>query len=116
MQQDPPVAECLDSTTRTLEVLGSTRQVLVLALCVGKRCAEAKGHRTLDPDANTHRVRGVMAMVYYGEARGGLWGTLYKWCPHRPVPQERQTTESLTWCKMDKHDGSRSSGRTGARR
>ena len=117
MQREMQLAACLDSTSRTVEVWGPTRQVVALALYVGETVHRSRGRAgEWDPDTEMQRVRKVMAMVDYGGAWGGTKGTLYKWCPHRQVPQERRTMESLTWCKMDSLGGLWSPRGTGARR
>ena len=107
MQRDAQVAACVDSTSRTVEVWGPRRRVLALALYVGETVRRSRGTAgDWDPDIEMHRVRKVLAMVDYGGASGRTKGTPYRWCPHRQVPQERRTTESLTWYKMDSHGGS----------
>ena len=72
MQRDAQVAACVDSTSRTVEVWGPTRQVLALALYVGEtvRCSTGMAGEW-DPDTEMHRVRKVMAMVDYDGAAMG---------------------------------------------
>ena len=73
MQQDAQVAACVDSTSRTLEVWGPTRQVLALALYVGETVRGSRGMAgEWDPDTEMHRVRKVMAMVDYDGAAMGM--------------------------------------------
>ena len=69
MQRDAQVAACVDSTSRTLEVWGPTRQVLALALYVGETVRRSRGMAgEWDPEREKHRVRKVMAMVDYHRA------------------------------------------------
>ena len=64
MQRDARVAACVDSTSRTVEVWGPTRQVLALALYVGETVRSRRGRAgEWDPDTEMHRMRKVMAMV-----------------------------------------------------
>ena len=71
MQQDAQVAACVDSTSRTLEVWGPTRQVLAMALCVGETVRRSRGMAgECDPYTEMHRMRQVMAMVDYDGAAG----------------------------------------------
>ena len=72
MQRDAQVAASVDSTSRTSEVWGPTRQVLALALYVGDtvRCSRGMA-REWDPDTEMHRMRKVMAMVEYDGAAVG---------------------------------------------
>ena len=101
MQRDAQVPACVDSTSKTVEVWGPTRQLLALALYVGQTVRRSRGSAgDWDSDTEMHRVRRVMPMVGYGEGRGD---TLYNWCPRRQVPQERRTKESPTGFKMDSH-------------
>ena len=69
MQRDAQVAACVDSTSRTVEVWGPTRQVLAMALYVGEtvRCSRGMAGEW-DPDTEMHRMRKVMTMVEYDEA------------------------------------------------
>ena len=69
MWRDAQVAACVDSTSRTLEVWGPTRQVLTLALYVGEIVHRSRGMAgECDPDTEMHRMRKVMAMVDYDGA------------------------------------------------
>ena len=69
MQRDAQVAACVDSTSRTVEVWGPTRQVLALALYVGETVRRSRGMAgEWDPDTEMHRMRKVMAMVDYDGA------------------------------------------------
>ena len=71
MQQDAQVAACVDSTSRTVEVWGPTRQVLALALYVGETERTSRGPAgDWGLDTEIQRVREVMVMVDYGGARG----------------------------------------------
>ena len=65
MQRDAQVAVCVDSTSRTVEVWGPTRQVLAMALYVGKRCAKAG--EWLESGTQTHKSTGPK-----GYGHGGL--------------------------------------------
>ena len=119
MQRDAQVAACVDSTSRTVEVWGLTRQVLAvaLALYVGKTVRRGRGTaRDRDPYREMHRVRKVMAMVDYRGATGGLSNTLYRWCAHEQGLQVRRTKESPTWYKMVSHGGWWHPRGTGSRR
>ena len=69
MQLDAQVAACVDSTSRTVEVWGPTRQVLALVLYVGETVRRSRGMTgEWDPDTEMHRMRKVMAMVDYDGA------------------------------------------------
>ena len=69
MQRDAQVAACLDSTSRTVEVWGPTRQVLAPVLYVGETVRRSRGMPgEWDPDTEMHRMRKVMAMVDYDGA------------------------------------------------
>ena len=71
MQREAQVAACLDSTSRTVEVWGPTRQPLALALYVGETVRRSRGMAgDWAPDTEMHRVRKVIAMVDYGGAVG----------------------------------------------
>ena len=71
MQRDALVAACVDSTSRTVEVWGPTRQVLAMALYVGKTVRRSRGMAgEWDPDTEMHRMHKVMAMVDYDGAAG----------------------------------------------
>ena len=71
MQRDAQVATCVDSTSRTVEVWGPTRQVLAMALYVGETVRRSRGMAgEWDPDTEMHRMRKVMTMVDYDEAAG----------------------------------------------
>ena len=71
MQRDAQVAACVDSTSRTVEVWGPTRQVLAMALYVGETVRRSRGMAgEWDPDTEMHRMRKVMTMVDYDEAAG----------------------------------------------
>ena len=71
MQQDAQVAACVDSTNRTVEVWGPTRQVLAMALYVGETVRRSRGMAgEWDPDTEMHRMRKVMTMIDYDEAAG----------------------------------------------
>ena len=71
MQRDAQVAACADSTSRTMEVWGPTRQVLAMALYVGVTVRRSRGMAgEWDPDTEMHRMRTVMAMVDYDAAAG----------------------------------------------
>ena len=71
MQRDAQVAACGDSTSRTVEVWGPTRQVLAMALYVGETVRRSRGIAgEWDPDTEMHRVGRVMAMVDYNGAIG----------------------------------------------
>ena len=75
MQRDARVAACVDSTSRTVEVWGPTRQVLAVALYVGETVHRSRGMAgEWDPDTEMHRVRKVMAMVVYDRAMGRTKG------------------------------------------
>ena len=75
MQQDAQVVACVDSTSRTVEVWGPTRQVLVMALYVGETVRRSRGmSREWDPDTRMHRVRKVMDRVDYNGAMGRTKG------------------------------------------
>ena len=64
MQRDAQVAACVDSTSRTVEVWGPTRQVLALALYVGETVRRSRGMAgEWDLDTEMHRMQKVMAMV-----------------------------------------------------
>ena len=72
MQRDAQVAACVDSTSRTVEVLEPTRQVLAMALYVGELVHRSRGMAgKCDPDTEMHWARKVMAMVDYD---GGAMG------------------------------------------
>ena len=72
MQRDAQVAACVDSTSRTVEVWGPTRQVLALALYVRETVRRSRGMAgEWDPDTEMRRVRKVMAMVDYNGAAMG---------------------------------------------
>ena len=72
MQWDAQVAACVDSTSRMVEVWGPTRQVLALALYVGKTVRRSRGMAgEWDPDTEMHRVRKVMGMADYNGAAMG---------------------------------------------
>ena len=69
MQRDAQVAACVDSTRRTVEVWGPTRQVLAMALYVGETVRSSRGMAgEWDPDTEMHRMRKVKAMVEYDRA------------------------------------------------
>ena len=71
MQRDAQVAACVDSTSRTVEVWGPTRQVLAMALYVGDTVRRSRGMAgKWDPDTEMHRMRKVMAVVDYDGAAG----------------------------------------------
>ena len=71
MQRDAQVAACVDSTSRTVEVWGPTRQVLAMALYVGETVRRSRGMAgEWDRDTEMHRMRKVMTMVDYDEAAG----------------------------------------------
>ena len=71
MQRDAQVAACVDSTSRTVEVWQPTRQVLAMALYVGKTVLRSRGMAgEWDPDTEIHLMRKVMAMVDYDGAAG----------------------------------------------
>ena len=71
MQRDAQVAACVDSTSRTVEVWQPTRQVLAMALYVGKTVRRSRGMAgKWDRDTEMHRMRKVMAMVDYDGAAG----------------------------------------------
>ena len=71
MQRDAQVAACVDSTSRTVEVWGPTRQVLAMALYVGGKVRRSRGMAgESDRDTEMHRMRKVMAMVDYDGAAG----------------------------------------------
>ena len=71
MQQDAQVAACVDSRSRTVEVWGPTRHVLVMALYVGATVRRSRGMAgEWDPDSEMHRMRKVMAIVHYDGAAG----------------------------------------------
>ena len=71
MQRDAQVAECVDSTSRTVEVWGPTTQVLAMAVYVGETVRRSRGMAgEWDPDTEMHRMRKVMAMVDYDGAAG----------------------------------------------
>ena len=58
MQRDAQVAACVNSTSRTVEVWGPTRQVLALALYIGDTVRRSRGMaREWDPDKEMHRMR-----------------------------------------------------------
>ena len=105
MQRDSQVAACVDSTSRTVEVLGPTRQVLALALYVGETVRRSR--RTAgewDADTEMHRVRKVMAIVDYGRARGRTKGhTIHVVCPQacatglRDEEVTHLVQDGLTW-------------------
>ena len=80
MQRDAQVAACVDSTSRTVEVWGPTRQVVAMALYVGETVRRSRGMAgEWDPDTEMHRMRKVMTMVDYDEwPGGGPKGTQYK--------------------------------------
>ena len=72
MQQDAQVPAFVDSTSRTVEVWGPTRQHLPLALYVGGTVRRNRGMAgDWDPDTEMHPVGKVMAMVDYDEAALG---------------------------------------------
>ena len=72
VQQDAQVAACVDSTSRTVEVWGPTRQVLALALYLGETVRCSRGMvGEWDPETEMHRVQKVMAMVDYDGAAVG---------------------------------------------
>ena len=69
MQQDAQVAACVDSTSRTVELWGPSRQVLTLALYVGETVRRSRGMaEEWDPDTEMHRMRKVIAMIDYDGA------------------------------------------------
>ena len=71
MQRDAQVAACVDSTSRTVEVWGPTRQVLAMALYVGETVRRSRGMAgEWDPDTKMHWMRKVMVMVDYAGAAG----------------------------------------------
>ena len=71
MQRDAQVAACVDSTSRTVEVWGPTRQVLAMALYVGETVRRSGGMAgEWNPDTEMHRMRKVLTMVDYDEAAG----------------------------------------------
>ena len=71
MQRDAQVAACGDSTSRTVEVWGTTRQVLAMALYVGETVRRPRGMAgEWDPDTEMHRMPKVMPMVDYDGAAG----------------------------------------------
>ena len=71
MQRDAQVAAFVDSTSRTMEVWGPTRQVFAMALYVGETVRRSRGMAgEWDPDTEMHRMRKVMAMVDYDGAAG----------------------------------------------
>ena len=70
MQRDAQVPACVDSTSRTVEVWGPTRQHLPLVLYVGERRNRGMAGEW-DPDTEMHPVRKVMAMVDYDGAALG---------------------------------------------
>ena len=71
MQRDAQVAACVDSTSRTVEVWGPTRQVLAMALYVEETVRRSRGMaREWDSDTEMHRMRKVMATVDYDGAAG----------------------------------------------
>ena len=71
MQRHAQVAACVDSTSRTVEVWGPTRQVLAMALYVEETVRRSRGMAgELDPDTEMHRMCKVMAMVDYDGAAG----------------------------------------------
>ena len=75
MQRDTQVAACVDSTSRTVDVWGPTRQMLALAPYVAETVRRNRGMaRDWYPDMEMHRVRKVMAMVDYDEAMGRTKG------------------------------------------
>ena len=75
MQRVAQVAECVDSTTRTVQVWGPIRQVLALALYVGETVRRSRGMAgEQDPDTDMHRVRKIIAIVDYGGASTGTKG------------------------------------------
>ena len=64
MQRDAQVAACVDSTSRTVEMWGPTRQVLALALYVGETVRRSRGMAgEWDPDTEMHLMRKVMALI-----------------------------------------------------
>ena len=70
-QRDAQVAACVDNTSRTVEVLRPTRQVLY----VGEMVRQSKGTAAdWDPDTDMPRVRKGMAIADYEGARGGPKG------------------------------------------
>ena len=75
MQRDAQGAACVDSTSRTVEVWGPTRQVLALALYVGETVRRSTGMaKGWDSDTEMHWVQKVMAMEDYGGAMGRTKG------------------------------------------
>ena len=74
----------MDSTSRTFEVWGPTRQVRTLALYVRgavQRSTESTG--SWDPDTGMRQIRTVVAMVYYGAKEGQSSGrTIQVVSPH----------------------------------
>ena len=71
MQRDAQVAACVDSTSRTVEVSGPTRQVLAMALYVGETVRRSRGMAgEWDPDTEKHLMHKVMAMVDYDQVAG----------------------------------------------
>ena len=69
MRRGAQVAACVDSTSRTVEVWGPTRQVLALALYVGETMCRSRGMPgEWDPDGEVHGMQKVMAMVDYDGA------------------------------------------------
>ena len=71
MQRDAQVAARVDSTSRTVEVWGPTRQVLAMALYVGETVRRSRGMAgEWDPDTEMHRMCKVMAMVDFDGAAG----------------------------------------------
>ena len=71
MQRDAQVAAYVDSTCRTVELCGPTRQVLATALYVGETVRRSRGMAgEWDPDTELYRMGKVMAMVDYDGAAG----------------------------------------------
>ena len=69
MQRDAQVVACVDSTGRTVEVWGPTRQVLALALYVGETMRRSRGMAgEWDPDTEMHRMRKVTDIIDYDGA------------------------------------------------
>ena len=71
MQRDAQVAARVDSTSRTVEVWGPTRQVLAMALYVGETVRGSRGMAgEWDPDTEMHQMHKILTMVDYDEAAG----------------------------------------------
>ena len=108
MQRDAQVAACVDSTSRTVEVWGPTRQVLALALYVGETVRRSRGMAgEWDSDTQMNSMRNVMAMIDYDGAavRRAKGHTIQVVSPQASATGAADQG-SLTWCRTGTRGGS----------